>query len=86
VVRTADNEDEHKAVVMHRRLYSIFVADSPDERANFHVATSLPKLYKAPKQRNGQDAQQCIQPAAKGEVVIASSGCKSPISGLLMRG
>jgi len=85
VVRTADNEDEHKAV-MHRRLYSIFVADSPDECANFHVATSLVKLCKAPEQRNGQNAQQYIQPAAKGEVVIASSGCKSPISGLLMRG
>ena len=86
MVRKADNEDEHKAV-MHIDASTAFLwPDSPDECANFHVATSLLKLCKAPEQRNGQNAQQCIQPAAKGEVVIASSGCKSPISGLLMRG
>jgi len=85
VVCTADYEDEHKAV-MYRRLYSIFVADSPDECANFHVATSLLALCKAPEQRNGQNTQQCIQPAAKGEAVIASSDCTFSTSDLLVRG
>lgn len=72
---------ESKKQAFRRRIYSIFVAVSPDRSANFHVATSLAEWVKPPdgvkraKRRNVQTGRT-IQSKVKSDWKAERAACR----------